>query len=89
MHFKRWFGSHAHHRVEPPKNVGVVFDNRATPIRFSLPFKPWMFLCMVGFSGAMCGNYFFTNFVLRKNPPNPPRDPDEMPPERHPHTPDE
>ncbi|KAK1938668.1 hypothetical protein X943_003263 [Babesia divergens] len=73
MHSVRRFASHAQHKVLPPKNAGVVFDSRATPIRYALPFKPWIFLCMVGFSGAMCGNYFFTNFVLRRNPPNNPQ----------------
>ncbi|GIX64358.1 N-acetyltransferase, putative [Babesia caballi] len=85
----RRFASHAQHKVVAPKNAGVVFDSRAAPIRFALPFKPWMFLCFVGFSGAMCGNLFFTKFLLRKNPPNPPRDPNERPPAQHPHTPDD
>ncbi|KAG6440124.1 putative integral membrane protein, partial [Babesia bovis T2Bo] len=88
MQFVRRFSSHSSSKIVPPKNAGVVFDSRVAPIRFSLPFKPWLFISLMGFSGAMCGNYFFSNFILRKNPPNPPRDPNERPPERHPHTPD-
>ncbi|ORM40748.1 40S ribosomal protein S20 [Babesia sp. Xinjiang] len=66
----RKFSSHSQPKIVAPKDAGVVFDSRATQIRFALPFKPWLFICLAGFSGAMCGNLFFTKFVLRKNPPN-------------------
>ncbi|GBE61501.1 hypothetical protein BOVATA_029940 [Babesia ovata] len=95
------FAGHEQHKIVPvsvhstdltleqPKNAGVVFDSRAAPLRFALPFKPWIFICLAGFSGAMCGSLFFRKCVMRKNLPNPPRDPNETPPAQHPHTPDE
>ncbi|BAM42372.1 conserved hypothetical protein [Theileria orientalis strain Shintoku] len=81
--------SHESPRIQAPKDAGVVFSNQAFPLRYVLNIKPWLFLCVVGFSGTFCGNYFYKRFLLRPNPPNPKRDPNEKPPERHPHAPEE
>uniref|UniRef100_A0A3B0N2R6 Uncharacterized protein n=1 Tax=Theileria annulata TaxID=5874 RepID=A0A3B0N2R6_THEAN len=76
-------------KIQAPKDAGVVFSNQVLPLRFTLNFKPWLFLCLVGFTGTFCGNFFYKKFLLRPNPPNPKRDPNERPPERHPHAPEE
>ncbi|SIO73182.1 3-prime overlapp with BBM_01g00535 [Babesia microti strain RI] len=87
MILKRYFSHNIH--VKAPENAGVVFSSGVTPMRFTLDFKQWIFICMCGFSGAFSGNIFYNKFMLNKNPPNPSRNPNETPPESHPHTPED
>eukprot|EP00375_Theileria_parva_P001124 XP_763795.1 hypothetical protein [Theileria parva strain Muguga] len=46
--------SHESPKIQAPKDAGVVFSNHVLPIRFTLNFKPWFFLCLVGFTGSLC-----------------------------------
>ncbi|CDI82244.1 hypothetical protein, conserved [Eimeria acervulina] len=71
-----------------PLGTGVVFEH-VLPVKYALSGPKWCAVVASGLSGAFAGNFFFKNCIMRKNPPNPPRDPNERPPERHPHAPEE
>jgi len=70
----------------PPPGTGVVFHNKMHPIKYTVNNTKFFIMYFSGLAGAFSGNIFYTKFVMRKNPPNPPRDPNERPPEKHIHT---
>ncbi|SCP04016.1 conserved Plasmodium protein, unknown function [Plasmodium ovale] len=74
---------------KPPAGTGVVFHGRTQQVKYAINFPSYIFIIFSGFMGAMSGNLFYKKFILRKNPPNPLRDPDDQPPEKHPHTPED
>ncbi|SBS82591.1 conserved Plasmodium protein, unknown function [Plasmodium ovale curtisi] len=73
----------------PVHRTGVVFHGRTQQVKYAINFPSYIFIIFSGFMGAMSGNLFYKKFILRKNPPNPLRDPDDQPPEKHPHTPED
>lgn len=70
----------------PPPGTGVVFHSRMAPVRYSVSTSKWLLIVSAAFFGVMSGNQFYRKCIMRPNPPNPPRDPNEKPPERHPHS---
>eukprot|EP00366_Plasmodium_knowlesi_P001163 XP_002258660.1 [Plasmodium knowlesi strain H] len=74
---------------KPPAGTGVVFHGKLQQVKYAISFPSYLFIIFSGFMGAMSGNLFFKKYILRKNPPNPLRDPNDLPPEKHPHTPEE
>lgn len=61
------------------------------PVRpcYSLPDGEYFTFLAAGAAGAFSGHFFYIKFLMGKNPPHPPRDPNEPRPEAHPHTVDE
>lgn len=57
--------------------------------KYSLSNQKWFFLFGACNAGAYAGHYFYLNFLMPANPPNPPRDPNQTPPEKHMHTVDD
>ncbi|SOV77018.1 conserved Plasmodium protein, unknown function [Plasmodium sp. gorilla clade G3] len=74
---------------KPPYGTGVVFHGRMQPVKYAIKFSSYIFIIFSGFMGAMSGNFFYKKYILRKNPPNPLRDPNDLPPEKHPHAPED
>ncbi|CAD2097793.1 conserved Plasmodium protein, unknown function [Plasmodium vinckei brucechwatti] len=74
---------------KPPSGTGVVFHGRLQKVKYAINFPSYIFIIFSGFMGAMSGNFFYKKYILRKNPPNPLRDPNDLPPEKHPHTPED
>ncbi|PFH34424.1 hypothetical protein BESB_064550 [Besnoitia besnoiti] len=70
-----------------PAGTGVVFHSRMLPVKYALNGPKWIAVVGSAFTGVFAGHFFYKTCVLNKNPPNPPRDPNEKPPERHPHAP--
>eukprot|EP00747_Dinoflagellata_sp_TGD_P164681 gnl/TRDRNA2_/TRDRNA2_184954_c0_seq1.p3 gnl/TRDRNA2_/TRDRNA2_184954_c0~~gnl/TRDRNA2_/TRDRNA2_184954_c0_seq1.p3 ORF type:complete len:107 (+),score=16.49 gnl/TRDRNA2_/TRDRNA2_184954_c0_seq1:69-389(+) len=69
-----------------PEGTGAVFHSRMTPTKYSLSNPKWFILFFASNLGVYFGHYFYINFLMSKNPPNPPRNPDEERPEKHMHT---
>ncbi|VWU49823.1 conserved protein, unknown function [Hepatocystis sp. ex Piliocolobus tephrosceles] len=74
---------------KPPAGAGVVFHGKVHKVKYAVSFPNYIFIIFTGFMGAMSGNFFYKKCILRKNPPNPLRDPNDLPPERHPHAPED
>ncbi|KEP60621.1 UNVERIFIED_CONTAM: hypothetical protein HHA_200310 [Hammondia hammondi] len=72
-----------------PAGTGAVFHSRLMPVKYALNGPKWMAVVGSAFVGVFSGHFFYKSFILSKNPPNPPRDPNEKPPSRHPHAPPE
>eukprot|EP00747_Dinoflagellata_sp_TGD_P168429 gnl/TRDRNA2_/TRDRNA2_194783_c0_seq1.p2 gnl/TRDRNA2_/TRDRNA2_194783_c0~~gnl/TRDRNA2_/TRDRNA2_194783_c0_seq1.p2 ORF type:complete len:105 (+),score=9.22 gnl/TRDRNA2_/TRDRNA2_194783_c0_seq1:73-387(+) len=73
----------------PPEGTGAVFHSRMTPVKYSLSNPKWFILFFASNLGVYLGHYFYLSFLMSRNPPNPPRNPDEERPEKHMHTVDE
>ncbi|KAF8820718.1 hypothetical protein IE077_000423 [Cardiosporidium cionae] len=73
----------------PPPGTGTVFHSLMPPVKIALSGPKWTAIALSGITGAFAGNFFYKAFIMRKNPPNPIRDPDEVAPLSHPHTPAE
>lgn len=63
----------------------MVFHSRMMNPKYSLSNPKWFFLFFVCNLGAYAGHYFYLNFLMSQNPPNPPRNKDEEAPEKHMH----
>lgn len=85
----RLFAGDMNSYPKPPVGAGVVFHGNMQQVKYALNFPNYLILLFSGFFGAMSGNFFYKKCIMRKNPPNPLRDPNEKPPEKHPHTPEE
>eukprot|EP00746_Dinoflagellata_sp_MGD_P141518 gnl/MRDRNA2_/MRDRNA2_74613_c0_seq1.p1 gnl/MRDRNA2_/MRDRNA2_74613_c0~~gnl/MRDRNA2_/MRDRNA2_74613_c0_seq1.p1 ORF type:complete len:107 (+),score=9.12 gnl/MRDRNA2_/MRDRNA2_74613_c0_seq1:75-395(+) len=70
---------------KPPPGTGVVFPSTMHHPKYSLGHAKWFVLFFAANAGLYGGHFFYLSFMMRKNPPNPPRLPEE-PPEAHPHT---
>uniref|UniRef100_A0A0G4HL15 Uncharacterized protein n=1 Tax=Chromera velia CCMP2878 TaxID=1169474 RepID=A0A0G4HL15_9ALVE len=66
-----------------PKGTGVVFHGQMQTPPFKLDHPTFFLMWFAGLAGAFSGNAFYKSFVMRQNPPNPPRYPNERPPDKH------
>mmetsp|Transcript_55272 Transcript_55272/g.124519 ORF Transcript_55272/g.124519 Transcript_55272/m.124519 type:complete len:109 (-) Transcript_55272:93-419(-) len=73
----------------PPEGSETVFSNQVQRPKYSLSNPKWFGLFFVCNIGAYMGHYFYIYWLMPSNPPNPPRNPDEVRPEKHMHTVDE
>mmetsp|Transcript_45749 Transcript_45749/g.128756 ORF Transcript_45749/g.128756 Transcript_45749/m.128756 type:complete len:108 (+) Transcript_45749:84-407(+) len=74
----------------PPTGTGAVFHSRMQPPKYSLSNAKWFGIFFAMNLGAYGGNFFYLRFLMRQNPPNPPRDPENTGrPERHMHSVDD
>merc|ERR1719161_2907871 len=71
---------------KPPPGTGVVFPSTMHHPKYSLDHGKWFVLFFAANMGLYAGHFFYLSFIMRKNPPNPPRLNNEEPPEQHPHT---
>ncbi|GAW80455.1 conserved Plasmodium protein, unknown function [Plasmodium gonderi] len=85
----RYLSSEFKSLPKSPAGTGVVFHGKLQQVKYAIKFSSYLFIIFSGFMGAISGNFFFKKYILRKNPPNPLRDPNDQPPERHPHAPEE
>ncbi|CRG99583.1 conserved Plasmodium protein, unknown function [Plasmodium relictum] len=85
----RFFSSEFKSLPKPPAGTGVVFHGNMQQVKYAIDFSSYILIVFSGFMGAISGNFFYKKFILRKNPPNPLRDPLDLPPEKHPHTPED
>ncbi|CAL1169285.1 unnamed protein product [Cladocopium goreaui] len=72
-----------------PPGSGDVFHAQMMLPKYSLTNEKWFFLFFMCNLGAYSGHYFYLHFLMPANPPNPPRDPDQVRPEKHMHAVDD
>merc|ERR1711953_1523056 len=72
-----------------PAGSETVFHSRMQVPKYTLSNPKWFTLFLSANPGAYLGHYFYLYFIMSKNPPNPPRNPDEERYEKHMHTVDE
>merc|ERR1712062_815899 len=63
-----------------PYDSEKVFHSRNMYPEYSLPQSKWFGLFFMMNLGAYAGHYFYLNVLMGRNPPNPPRNPDEQAP---------
>merc|ERR1719474_1460182 len=74
----------------PPPGTGTVFHSRMQPPKYSLSNQKWFGLFFAMNAGVYAGHYFYLRLLMRQNPPNPPRDPENTgAPEKHMHAVDD
>merc|ERR1719277_902673 len=66
-----------------------VFHSATGTPKYSLSNPKWFALFFVMNAGAYAGHYFYLKLLMPVNPPNPPRNPNEVAPEVHMHAVDE
>ncbi|PHJ23456.1 transmembrane protein [Cystoisospora suis] len=71
----------------PPAGTGVMLHGRLLPVKYALNGPKWIAVISSAIGGLFSGHFFYKHFVMMKNPPNPPRDPNDQPPAKHPHAP--
>merc|ERR1712151_538377 len=70
----------------PPQGTGIVFHSRMQTPKYSLSQPKWFGIFFAMNAGVYLGHYFYMKCLMRQNPPNPPRDPENTgAPERHMH----
>merc|ERR1719469_919416 len=75
---------------KPPTGTGVVFHSRMQTPKYSLSNPKWFSIFFAMNVGVYLGHYFYLRFLMRQNPPNPPRDPENTgAPEKHMHAVDD
>merc|ERR1719251_630886 len=62
----------------PPPGTGVVFHSRMQQPKYSLSNPKWFAVFVAMNFGVYLGHYFYMRFLMRQNPPNPPRDPENV-----------
>merc|ERR1719437_4941 len=74
----------------PPAGTGIVFHSRMQQPKYSLSNPKWFAVFISMNFGVYLGHYFYMAFLMRQNPPNPPRDPENTgAPEKHMHATDD
>merc|ERR1740129_420592 len=74
----------------PPAGTGVVFHSRMQTPKYSLSNPKWFAIFFSMNLGVYMGHYFYMKFLMRQNPPNPLRDPENTgAPEKHMHATDD
>ncbi|CAK9046752.1 unnamed protein product [Durusdinium trenchii] len=73
----------------PPGTGTDIFHPQVMLPKYSLTNQKWFFLFFICNLGAYSGHYFYLHLLMRANPPNPPRDPDQVRPEKHMHAVDD
>merc|ERR1719411_2381865 len=64
-----------------------VFHSRMQTPKYSLSQPKWFGIFFAMNVGVYFGHYFYMKLLMRQNPPNPPRDPENTgAPEKHMHT---
>lgn len=71
---------------KPPPGSETVFSSRMQIPKYSISNPKWFSLFFAMNAGVYLGHFFYLKFVMSANPPNPPRNPDEVRPEKHMHT---
>merc|ERR1719433_2311764 len=69
----------------PPPGSETVFHSRNQQPKYSISNPKWFSIFFASNLGAYLGHYFYLKLLMPSNPPNPPRDPDEVRPEKHMH----
>mmetsp|Transcript_103832 Transcript_103832/g.180388 ORF Transcript_103832/g.180388 Transcript_103832/m.180388 type:complete len:111 (-) Transcript_103832:149-481(-) len=88
--FSRAYGTSLPIPNVPEGTAGTeVFHSRMQPVKYSMSNPKWFFLFFVANTGAYAGHYFYLYFLMYRNPPNPPRNKEDTPPEKHIHEVDE
>ena len=64
----------------------MVFHSRMQTPKYQLSQPKWFSIFFFMNLGAYMGHYFYLKFLMQRNPPNPPRNPDEGRPEKHMHS---
>merc|ERR1712107_96089 len=73
----------------PPAETQIVFHSQLMTPKYSLSQPKWFTLFFAANLGAYLGHYFYLKWLMPVNPPNPPRNPDEVRPEKHLHAVDD
>merc|ERR1740120_441913 len=69
---------------------GAVFHSRMQTPKYSLSNPKWFGIFFSMNLGVYLGHYFYMKFLMRQNPPNPLRDPENTgAPEKHMHSADD
>merc|ERR1712217_235527 len=69
---------------------GAVFHSRMQSPKYSLSNPKWFGIFFAMNAGVYLGHYFYMRLLMRQNPPNPPRDPENTgAPEKHMHATDD
>eukprot|EP00927_Polykrikos_kofoidii_P041067 TRINITY_DN349_c0_g2_i1.p2 TRINITY_DN349_c0_g2~~TRINITY_DN349_c0_g2_i1.p2 ORF type:complete len:104 (-),score=10.42 TRINITY_DN349_c0_g2_i1:85-396(-) len=73
----------------PPVGSEMVFHARMQTPKYQLSNPKWFGIFFACNAGAYSGACFYIRFLMSRNPPNPPRNPDEERPEKHMHAVDD
>eukprot|EP00811_Abedinium_folium_P011545 NODE_20693_length_786_cov_3.726859.p1 GENE.NODE_20693_length_786_cov_3.726859~~NODE_20693_length_786_cov_3.726859.p1 ORF type:complete len:105 (-),score=10.72 NODE_20693_length_786_cov_3.726859:230-544(-) len=74
---------------QAPPGSETVFHSRMMAPKYSLSNSKWFAVFFACNLGAYVGYDVHARYLTPKNPPNPPRNPNEARPEKHLHTVDE
>jgi len=84
----RSYGTSLKVPTAPPGSEEIFHGQMMLP-KYSLSNQKWFGLFLACNFGAYGGHYFYLNFLMPTNPPNPPRDTKQVRPEKHLHAVDD